>query len=51
MAVRLSKAFGSTPDHWLRMQNAFDLWQIREKAKTLRVKRYSVDRVKRFELA
>ena len=41
MAVRLSKAFGSTPDHWLRMQNAYDLWQIRAKVKTLRVKRYS----------
>ncbi|NDE90447.1 MAG: addiction module antidote protein, HigA family [Alphaproteobacteria bacterium] len=40
MALRLSKAFGSTPDHWLRMQNAFDLWKLRSKAKTLRVKRY-----------
>ena len=51
MAVRLSKAFGSTPDHWLRMQNAFDLWQLREKTKTLRVKRYSAERVKRLDVA
>ncbi len=42
MALRLSKAFGSTPDHWLRMQNAFDLWQLRGKSKTLRVKRFSI---------
>ena len=25
MAYRLSKAFGSTPDHWMRMQLAYDL--------------------------
>lgn len=40
MALRLSKAFGSTPDHWLRMQNAYDLWRLRQKAKSLRVKKY-----------
>ena len=28
MSVRLSKAFGSTPETWLRMQMAYDLWQI-----------------------
>jgi addiction module HigA family antidote len=27
MAYRLSKAFGSTPDHWMRMQLAYDLAQ------------------------
>jgi len=41
MALRLSKAFGSTPDHWLRMQNTYDLWRLRQKAKSLRVKRYA----------
>lgn len=30
MAMRLSKAFGTTPEHWLRMQNAYDLWQARD---------------------
>ena len=25
MAYRLSKAFGSTPDHWMRMQLAYEL--------------------------
>ncbi len=24
MAYRLAKAFGSTPDHWMRMQQAYD---------------------------
>jgi addiction module HigA family antidote len=28
MAVRLTKAFGSTPDTWMRMQVAYDLDQI-----------------------
>jgi len=30
MAMRLAKAFGSTPEHWLRMQIAYNLWQIRD---------------------
>jgi addiction module HigA family antidote len=30
MAVRLTKAFGSTPDTWLRMQVAYDLAQVAE---------------------
>ena len=29
MAYRLSKAFGSTPNHWMRMQLAYDLAQSR----------------------
>ncbi len=29
MAYRLSKAFGSTPETWLRMQLAFELAQSR----------------------
>jgi plasmid maintenance system antidote protein VapI len=39
MAVRLSKAFGSTAETWLRMQMQYDLAQIREdKIKVTRVK-------------
>lgn len=30
MAVRLSKAFGSTPEFWLRLQMAYDLAQIKQ---------------------
>ena len=29
MAIRLSKAFGSSPETWLGMQMAYDLWQAR----------------------
>ena len=35
MAIRLSKAFGSTPETWLGMQMAYDLWQARERAEQI----------------
>ena len=41
MAHRLSQAFGSTPETWLRMQMAYDLWQARERAKDIRVERFA----------
>lgn len=31
MALKLSKAFGTTPQFWLNMQQAYDLWQARQK--------------------
>jgi addiction module HigA family antidote len=40
MALRLSEAFGSTPDHWLRMQLAYDLWQAKHRVGQLHVKRF-----------
>ncbi|MEP7353692.1 MAG: HigA family addiction module antitoxin [Acidobacteriota bacterium] len=40
MAIRLSKAFGSTPDTWLRMQSAFDLAQAMVHEKKIHVQRY-----------
>src|SRR5262249_44808521 len=39
MAVRLSKAFGSTPGFWLRLQLNYDLAQIEKKASRIRVRR------------
>ena len=27
LALRLGRAFGSTPAHWLRLQNAYSLWE------------------------
>ena len=39
MAYRLSKAFGSTPEFWLRLQMAHDLAQVKKKAAKLKVKR------------
>ena len=40
MAIRLSKAFGSTPETWLGMQAAYDLWQARERAGHMVVERF-----------
>ena len=31
MAIRISKAFGGTPEVWLRMQTAYDLVQAQKK--------------------
>ena len=40
MAIRLAKAFGSTPETWVRMQAAFDLAVVLKRAKSIRVARY-----------
>jgi plasmid maintenance system antidote protein VapI len=40
MTVRLSMAFGSTPEMWLRLQNAFDLAEVRGKSGELEVRRF-----------
>jgi plasmid maintenance system antidote protein VapI len=31
MAVRISEAIGGTPESWLRMQEALDLWEAKQK--------------------
>ena len=41
MAIRFSKAFGSTPDMWLRLQMAYDLWQARDRVKKIKVERFA----------
>lgn len=41
MAVRLSKAFGSTPETWLGLQTAYDLWQARERTASIEVERFA----------
>jgi addiction module HigA family antidote len=41
MAIRLSQAFGSSPETWLGMQTAYDLWQARERAKHIKVERFA----------
>ena len=41
MSIRLSKAFGSTPETWLKMQMAYDLWQARERAERIAVERFA----------
>ncbi len=37
MALRLSQWLGTTPEVWLRMQDACDLWQAR-KSKQIKIK-------------
>jgi addiction module HigA family antidote len=39
MAIRLSKAFGSTAETWLAMQAAFDLAAARKHERKIKVKR------------
>jgi len=43
MAVRLSRAFGTTPETWLRLQMAYDLAQVKQQ-------KISVERVARSAL-
>ncbi len=40
MAIRLSRAFGATPDIWIRMQAAYDLAQARRYENEIEVRRY-----------
>jgi addiction module HigA family antidote len=42
MAIRLTKAFGSTEETWLRMQLAFDLAAARKNASKIKVQRQRV---------
>lgn len=41
MAIRLSKAFGSTPAFWLRLQLNYDLALAEKNADSIQVERYS----------
>lgn len=42
MAIRLSKAFGSTPEFWLKLQMQYDLAQVSAKADQIMVERYQL---------
>jgi addiction module HigA family antidote len=41
MAVRLSIAFGTTPESWLNQQTQYDLWVVEQTLGDLNVKRLS----------
>jgi len=41
MALRLSGAFGTTPESWLNQQAQYDLWNARKNSKGIKVKRLS----------
>ena len=40
MAIRLSKAFGGTPDGWMGLQFQYDAAQAEERAKQINIKPY-----------
>lgn len=40
MAIRLSKAFGSSAETWLGLQTAYDLAQARDRARTIKVRHF-----------
>lgn len=43
MALRLSRAFNTTPDLWLNLQRAIDLWEARqEKGSWLKVQPFTM---------
>lgn len=42
MAIRLTKAFGSTADTWVRMQGAYDLAQAMKNESKIKVQRQKV---------
>ena len=41
MAMRLQLAFGKSAQSWLGHQAAYDLWQLKDRAKSLGVQHYS----------
>jgi addiction module HigA family antidote len=43
MALRIEKAFGPTMDHLLRMQLAYDVAKMRNRADEIKVSRYMPD--------
>ncbi len=40
MAVRLALAFGSSPEHWLGRQSAYDLWQAKQRLKHAEIEQF-----------
>lgn len=45
MAIRLSKAFGSTPETWLQLQLAYDLVEARKREDEIQVGRFQPEAV------
>lgn len=41
MAIRLAKAFGSTPEGWMRLQFQYDASSVEERSKKIKVKTFS----------
>jgi addiction module HigA family antidote len=43
MALRLSKAIGRSPESWLSMQDAYDLWQAKKNVKLSKVSKVKLN--------
>lgn len=43
MALRLSKAIGRSPESWLAMQDAYDLWVVKKRVKLSEVHKIKLD--------
>jgi len=43
MALRLSKALGRSPESWLSMQDAYDLWQAKKRIKLSSVQKIHIN--------
>jgi len=43
MALRLSMALGRSPESWLSMQDAYDLWQAKKHAKLGRIQKIKLN--------
>lgn len=41
MALRLAKTFDTTPESWLNQQIQYDLWEVEQQGKNLKVRRLS----------
>ena len=41
MAIRLSKGFGSSPETWLGLQMAYDLWQARGRMEHAEIREFN----------
>jgi len=39
MAIRLSKAFGTTPESWMNQQSQYDLWHAQQSTGSIKVRK------------
>ena len=46
MAIRLTKAFGGTPETWLSIQIAYDLAAVRKKENKIKVHRHRIEELR-----
>lgn len=40
MAIKLSRAFSTTPDLWMNLQQAYDVWKAENKLRNVKIKNF-----------